>query len=68
VITKEWLGYEIGQLERELTGAKSRMSDAVYSLGRAEVEFESAKKSVETIEGCIRGLKDELFFLTDKKP
>jgi hypothetical protein len=40
----------------------------VYSLGRAEVEFESAKESVETIDGCIRGLKDELLFLTDKKP
>jgi chromosome segregation ATPase len=66
-ITREWLEYEIIKLEQELDGAKSRLTDAVFALGRAQAEHESAKETVETLEGCIRGLKDELTFVSKEK-
>jgi predicted nucleic acid-binding Zn-ribbon protein len=62
-LTEDWLESEIEKLERELTGAKSRLADAVYSLGRARAEYRAAKETVETTEGVIWGLRNELELL-----
>jgi hypothetical protein len=63
MITREWIESEIEKLKRELSGANSRLADAVYSLGRATAEYDSAKESSENIFWCIRGLEEELVLM-----
>jgi hypothetical protein len=67
VITKEWLEYEIGRLERELAGAGARYADAEIKFVRARAEYDAARESAETLEGCLRGIRDELALMTDGK-
>jgi predicted nucleic acid-binding Zn-ribbon protein len=66
-MTKEWLENEIIKLGQELAGARSRLTDAVYALGRAQAEYESVKGTVETLEGCIQGLRAELVFVSKEE-
>jgi hypothetical protein len=63
MITKEWLEYEIAALGRELERAERVLSEAACKMNSAVVEYNAVYSSVETIEGCIRGLTDELRFM-----
>jgi chromosome segregation ATPase len=67
MITKEWLEEEIAKLEKELAEASGRLAYAQCRLERAKKEFDAARESVETTEGCIGGLRDELDYLAWKE-
>jgi hypothetical protein len=63
-MTKEWITEQIGKLERELIEADLRVASASEALNKAGEEHRSAHEAAETLAGCIRGLKDELEFVT----
>jgi predicted nucleic acid-binding Zn-ribbon protein len=67
MITKEWLEEEIAKLEKELAEASGRLADTNYRLEKAKKEFDAAREFVETTEGCIGGLRDELEYLVWKE-
>jgi hypothetical protein len=60
MITREWLAYEIKTLREELEKAKRRMGEADLKMIHATDEYRAACTAVEALEGCLRGLRDEL--------
>jgi hypothetical protein len=63
MITKEWLADQIKTLNNELTIARQRRKEADIDRIIANDKYVAAKETEETLEGCIRGLRDELRFL-----
>jgi hypothetical protein len=67
MITKEWLEYEIAVLGRELDMAERKLAEARIKMNSDIAEYNAIRSSVETIEGCIRGLTDGLRFMDKEK-
>jgi hypothetical protein len=60
VITREWLVDEIKSMQGDLEKAVARKEAAREKMRRAGREYAAEAETVENIEGCLRGLRDEL--------
>jgi hypothetical protein len=63
MITQEWLGDQIGILRGELDIANRRKEETKIEMIHATDEYNIANETVENLEGFLRGLKDELYYL-----
>jgi chromosome segregation ATPase len=60
MITREWLQEQIVKLSDELSTAYRQQGKALRGLDAAQQQYNEARGTAEALEGCIRGLKDEL--------
>jgi hypothetical protein len=66
VCTCEWLTEQVGILCGEIDIARQRKEEAKIKMVYATDEYNIANETVENLEGCLRGIKDELYFLQKK--
>jgi hypothetical protein len=60
MIAREWLVREISTLREEHLKAKRRRAEADIRLVHANDEYNAALEAETVLEGCLRGLRDEL--------
>jgi hypothetical protein len=67
MIDQKWLDEQIGILHGEIEIAKQRRDEAKIKMRLATDEYNIADETVENLEGCLKGIKGELYFLQKDK-